>query len=219
MRGVFVTGTDTDVGKTVVSAALMSAFSRAHYWKPVQSGTNLDDDTRRVTELSGASEGRFFTSGIRLELPASPHFAAAAEGREILLEDILSHAPRGPEPTVVEGAGGLMVPLSPTLLLPDLIAALALPVLIVASTKLGTINHSLLTERVLRDLGIPVIGFVLSGDPDPSACSGITDHAQAPIVAQLPWVDECSLAQVQEFGRQLGRCHALRHIFSQKESP
>ena len=104
MKGLFVTGTDTGVGKTVVSAALMAAFPGASYWKPVQSGCDEDDDTATVRNLSGATPDRCLDRGVRLKLPASPHHAAEVEGTEIRLSQLLEGAPQERGPWIVEGA-------------------------------------------------------------------------------------------------------------------
>ena len=203
MKGLFVTGTDTGVGKTVISAALMSAFDEAHYWKPVQSGSEEDDDTLTVQTLSGAASSRCWNHGIRLTLPASPHHAAEVEGRTISMDDILAHLPSGTGPWVVEGAGGLFVPISRSVLLPELIKTLDLPVLVVASTRLGTINHSLLTLHALRTLGIKVIALVLNGKRDPSAVSGIASYAESVPLIEMPETEELRPEYVHRLGHVL----------------
>ena len=172
--GFFVTGTDTGVGKTVISALLMAALGpRAAYYKPVQTGD--DDDTETVRELSG---GFALPVGLRLPLPAAPWRAAIAAGVQIELSTLVARAVTPCDWLVAEGAGGVLVPLGPGLLMRDLISALGLPALVVARTQLGTINHTLLTVSALVQRGLPVAGIVLNGPPDP----GLTEilHACLP---------------------------------------
>ncbi len=132
-----VTGTDTGVGKTVFSAALAAALG-ASYWKPVQSGLEAETDSETVRRLSGLSQDRILPEAYRLKLPASPHIAAAREG--IGIEASRLAIPARPGPLVIEGAGGLLVPLAPDLLQIDLFASWGLPVILCALTSLGTIN-------------------------------------------------------------------------------
>ncbi|MEZ4266071.1 MAG: dethiobiotin synthase [Myxococcota bacterium] len=188
MRGIFVVGTDTGVGKTLVCAALMAAGEAGlRYWKPVQTGALDDDDTETVRRLARLGPERLIERGVRLRAPASPHHAAALEGQELRLEPLLAIADGLAGPVVVEGAGGLLVPISATLLLPDLIRALALPVLVVGATRLGTINHTLLTLAELRRQGLQTLGLVLSGPPDPSVDTALAAHARdLPIHSMLP---------------------------------
>lgn len=156
LTGVFVTGTDTGIGKTTYCRDLLRRHPGATYWKPVQTGWPEDDDTRAV-------EAARSLPGVRLKDPVSPHLAAAREGRTLSLDEILAPV-RGFEGTLVaEGAGGLLVPLAPGLLQADLVAALGLPVVVVARDRLGTINHTLLTLEALRRRGLAVKGVALLG--------------------------------------------------------
>ena len=201
MNGIFVTGTDTGVGKTVLSALLMaSAPTGVGYWKPVQTGTDDDDDTGTVAQLSGLPNSRIHDVGARYRLPASPHHAAAAEGAEITLDGLLAQAPPAGR-WVVEGAGGLLVPLSDSCLLTDLVAALELPLVVAASTRLGCINHTLLTVRHALAMGLDVLGVVMMGPPDPSALSGLAAHCPAPILAEIPWLDALDQSTVARESR------------------
>jgi len=156
LRGVFVTGTSTSIGKTTYCRTLCERHPEATYWKPVQTGCPPDDDTAVV----GA---RVALPGIRLRAPLSPHIAAAEEGRTLTLDELLAPARGFAGTLVVEGAGGLLVPLAPGLLQTDLIAAIGLPVVVVARDELGTINHTLLTLEALRSRELAVRGVVLLG--------------------------------------------------------
>ena len=156
MKGVFLTGTSTAVGKTTYARWLMARHPEATYWKPVQTGWPADDDTAAVA-------ARLFLPGLRFRDPVSPHLAAEREGRRIRLEGILGPVRHFEGTLVVEGAGGLLVPLAPDLMQTDLIEALELPAVVVARDELGTINHTLLTLEALRARSIEVRGVVLLG--------------------------------------------------------
>lgn len=183
--GIFVTGTDTDVGKTVASAALVRALDGA-YWKPVQSGT--DDlpggDAGTVTTLAGLPPDRILPTRHSFAAPLSPDQAAALEGRSMALEDFA--LPACDRPLVVEGAGGALVPLTDTALMTDLMARLGLPVVVVARTGLGTINHTLLTLEALRARSLSVAGVVLVGPPLPRNRAAIECFGAVRILGELP---------------------------------
>jgi len=180
VRGVFVTGTDTGVGKTVLSAALMLRYPDACYWKPIQTGS--DDDTAEVRRLSG---GRVIDTGIRLPDPVSPHLAAKLAGVPIDLKKL-------EQPSclcIVEGAGGALVPVNETQTIADLILLLGLPVLIAARTTLGTINHTLLTLEALRAKSIPIRGVVMIGEAHRENRAAIEHYGQVQVVAEMPRFD------------------------------
>ncbi|MPT48522.1 MAG: ATP-dependent dethiobiotin synthetase BioD [Sphingobium sp.] len=183
-RAIIISGTDTDAGKTVVAAGITLCLSGAHYWKPVQSGTTPSTDTATVKALTGLPDGRFLPEAYYLQEPASPHLSARMEGVEILADRLT--LPDVDAPVVVEGAGGLMVPLSEHLLTIDLFARWGRPVLLVARTGLGTINHSLLSIEALRARNIPIGGLIFSGDPHPENERIIPHFANVPVLGRLP---------------------------------
>ncbi|MEH3159507.1 MAG: dethiobiotin synthase [Sphingomonas taxi] len=158
-RTIVVTGTDTDVGKTVFAAALTAALG-ATYWKPVQAG--LADGTDAGT-LRSLGVAKVLPEAYRLATPCSPHRAAAIDGVRIDPARLALPAVEGP--LVVEGAGGVLVPLSDDLLYADLFAHWGAPVVLVARTALGTINHSLLSIEALRARGVPILGVAFNGEP------------------------------------------------------
>ena len=160
MNGFIVTGTDTDIGKTVFAAGLAGALG-AHYWKPVQAGVDPEGDKERVAALSGLPPSHILPEAYRLTTPASPHLAARIDGIAITAERLA--LPKVDGPLVVEGAGGLMVPVSESLLMIDLFALWGLPVILCARTGLGTINHSLLSIEALRTRAIPIAGIAFIG--------------------------------------------------------
>ena len=160
MNAIIVTGTDTEIGKTVFSAALTAALG-ASYWKPVQAGTDEDGqgDAETVARLSGRP---VLPSAYRLKTPCSPHRAAEIDGVTIDRERLA--LPQVEGPLVVEGAGGVLVPVTRQMLFADLFAHWGRPVVLVARTGLGTINHSLLSIEALRSRGVPILGIAFVGE-------------------------------------------------------
>lgn len=160
MSAIIVTGTDTEIGKTVFSAALTGALG-ASYWKPVQAGTDEDGhgDAETVARLSGRP---VLPSAYRLKTPCSPHRAAEIDGVTIERERLV--LPQVEGPLVAEGAGGVLVPVTRQMLFADLFAHWGRPVVLVARTGLGTINHSLLSIEALRSRGVPILGIAFVGE-------------------------------------------------------
>ena len=156
----FVTGTDTDVGKTLVSAILMTGL-KTSYWKPVQSGREDMTDSGWIRSVTGFSDELFIPETYLLSQPLSPHASAMHDGVHIELKSF--HLPDDEKypRLIVEGAGGVMVPLNESQLMIDLIKYLNLPVLLVARSTLGTINHTLLSLELLRRNGLEVLGVVM----------------------------------------------------------
>lgn len=191
MRGVFVTGTDTGVGKTVVSATLVSAFRRDRtvgYWKPIQTGIEVDDDTSEVTRLASCAPEEVFTAGIRLKRPLSPHLAARLSGTRIQIAELIEMRGRlTPDRFwVIEGAGGLLVPLNDKEMMADLIQAVGLPVVVAARSGLGTINHTLLTVEALRRRDITIAGVIMVGEPNIENRLAIENYGQVRVLAEAP---------------------------------
>lgn len=190
---LFVTGIGTDVGKTLVAAILTRALA-ADYWKPVQAGLTTDGTPHGAPATDGGTVAALVPSAVvhpeayRLYMPASPHAAAAAEGLTLTLAGILAARPRTPRPLIIEGAGGVLVPLAPGLLLIDLIGALGVPVVVVARHYLGSINHTLLTVEALRARGLPIAGLVFNGPPTPASEEAILAHTGLPVLLRVPEV-------------------------------
>ena len=195
-RRVFVTGTDTGVGKTIVSACLVAQWNAA-YWKPVQTGLATEPgDTQTVAALSGASAGRLHAPRFELAAPLSPEAAAAREGISVRLDDF--HLPLGDGPLVVEGAGGVLVPLGSGATMAELIHRLGLPVVLVARGTLGTINHTLLSLEALRARDIPVLGVVISGVDEDGNGAAIARLGGVDVLGVLPWFEQVSAKEVKE---------------------
>jgi len=176
VRGLFVTGTDTNVGKTVLSAALMIRNPSACYWKPIQTGT--ESDTAEVQRLSG---GEVFDQGIRHPDPVSPHLHNRIDLGSL-------HPSRDSDGAVyiVEGAGGALVPVSESQTMVDFMVLLGLPVIVAARTTLGTINHTLLTLEALRARSLDIAGVVMIGDANADNRAAIEKYGRVKVVAEMP---------------------------------
>ncbi len=185
-EAIIVTGTDTDCGKTVFCAALAAALDGC-YWKPVQCGLEGETDSQIVRRLSGLGPERVLPEAYVLRTPASPHFAAEREGMEIDVTNLV--VPRVSRPLVIEGAGGLAVPIRRDLLQIDLFARWKLPVILCASTRLGTINHSLLSIEALKRRAMPILGLAFTGDPNPDSEVTICAIGGVKRLGRLPRLD------------------------------
>lgn len=161
MNSFIITGTDTDIGKTLVSALLVKSLN-ASYWKPTQSGLEDETDTEFVKRISGCSDNRIIPETFRLTQPLSPHLSAIKDGIQIELDDFQIPECKT-ETLIIEGAGGVLVPLNWRTLQIELFKKFNVPVVVVARTKLGTINHTLLTLEALKNREIPIHGIILNG--------------------------------------------------------
>lgn len=191
----FVTGTDTDVGKSVISA-LLTAGLDATYWKPVQAGLDEETDTEFVHRTTGK---KFIPERYRLKTPMSPHGAADIDGVEINLSDFQLPS-FDTEHLIVEGAGGLIVPLNWQDTVLDLIEQFEIPVVLVARSGLGTLNHTLLSLQALNERGIEVFGIVLNGPLHQSNKETLEHFGKVPVweVEMLDEIDTDSLSSAFE---------------------
>ncbi|MEZ5988414.1 MAG: dethiobiotin synthase [Planctomycetota bacterium] len=201
MAPLFVAGTDTGVGKTVVSAVLLRAASRAglpaRYWKPVQTGT--DSDTATVRSLALAPEARLAAPAFELPLPASPDQAATAAGVTIRLaelDDALGDLAAAPGPLLVELAGGLCVPYGDGSLQVDWLARGPHRLVLVARSGLGTLNHSLLSLEALRRRGLEPEALVLVGQPHPANRASLERCWPGLRLVELPLLDPLDPAAI-----------------------
>ena len=185
MNAIVVTGTDTGVGKTIFAAALTGALG-ARYWKPVQAGPDEDggSDTLRVARLAGVPEQRIIPEAYRLATPCSPHRAAELDG--VTIDPARLDLPPGDGPLVVEGAGGVLVPLTRQWLYADQFARWGAPVVLVARTGLGTINHTLLSLEALRHRTVPVLGVAFVGEENADSEATIAALGQINRLGRLP---------------------------------
>jgi dethiobiotin synthetase len=176
-----VTGTDTNIGKTIFCAGLCG-FLGARYWKPVQAGLDGPTDSEVVAEFAGVE---VVPEAWRLKLAASPHQAAAEEGVAIDPDALIP--PEGP--VVIEGAGGLMVPLTETALFIDVFARWRIPMILCARTRLGTINHTLLSIAAIRARDIPLAGVAFIGDTNEESERIITEIGKVKRLGRLPVIE------------------------------
>lgn len=183
-RPIVVTGTDTEIGKTVFAAGLADLLG-ANYWKPIQSGLEGETDSQVVARLGDLPSDRILPERYRLATPVSPHQAAAIDGIRIDVDALVPPDPGG-RPLVIEGAGGLMVPLNPSTLYIDVFARWRLPVVLCARTALGTINHSLLSIEALRRRDIELVGIAFLGDSHPESERAICDIGGVKSLGRLP---------------------------------
>jgi dethiobiotin synthetase len=184
-EGFFITGTDTGVGKTVVSALLCAALD-AYYWKPIQTGTREGTDRRTVELLGELPRAKLLPETYRFSPPVSPHLAAQKAGVTIELRRIQMPEFGVKENLIVEGAGGALVPINETQLMTDLMKHLGLPVLLVARTALGTINHTLLSLAALRSAGLNVRGVIMVGRPNTENRKAIEHYGKIGVVGAVP---------------------------------
>lgn len=183
---IVVTGTDTGIGKTVFSAGLANLLG-ANYWKPIQAGLEGETDTEVVARLGSLSGDRIVPEVHRLRTPASPYHSAEIDGVRVDA-DSLAVPDTGGRPLVIEGAGGLMVPLSLGTLYADVFERWRLPAVLCARTALGTINHSLLSIEALRRRHIDILGIAFIGERNAEAESAVCEIGRVRWLGRLPWL-------------------------------
>ena len=193
MTGYFVTGTDTNVGKTVLSALLVVALD-AVYWKPVQTGASEGTDRESVRAWSEAAEDRLPLERYRFDPPISPHLASREGGIRIALDAFeLPEAPAGRK-WIVEGAGGVMVPLNERDMMRDLMQRIGFPIIVAARSTLGTINHTLLTLAALRDARLPICGVALIGHQNIDNRRAIEKYGNVRVIGHIPILEKINRA-------------------------
>ena len=186
MSGFFVTGTDTEVGKTLVSAWLLTQLEGA-YWKPIQAGTDPTTDSATVQQLAELPVSRVLPEAYLLPEPIAPHEAARRANIALDIEKIKLPPHEGL--VVVEGAGGLMVPIAQGAYMIDLADALDLPIILVARSTLGTINHTLLSLEAIRRRGLTLAGVVISGPETPHNRAAIERFGKVEVIAEIPHLE------------------------------
>ncbi len=191
---IVVTGTGTDIGKTVFAAGLTAALG-ARYWKPVQAGLADGSDAASVVTL-GVPADHVLPEAYRLTTPCSPHLAAEID--DVTIDPERLTLPEVDGPLVVEGAGGVMVPVTRDLIFADLFARWGKPVVLVARTGLGTINHSLLSIEALRSRGVPILGIAFIGDAVEDSEATIAALGKVRRLSRLPRLDPLNAATLAE---------------------
>jgi len=195
----FVTGISTEIGKTVISAILTEAL-QADYWKPVQSGDLHHTDTDKVKALISNIKSVFHEEAYRLHTPASPHYAAAVDGIRINLTDMVP--PSTNNHLIVEGAGGLLVPLNDEHLIIDLIQHLAIPTILVSQNYLGSINHTLLSVEALQKRGIPIEGIIFNGEKNEATESIILHYSACKCLGRVNQEASINQKVIQSYAQQ-----------------
>jgi len=198
----FVTGTDTDAGKTLVSTLLMLALD-CRYYKPVQSGNEGETDTQVVKRLSGLSAERFCQETYVTRTPCSPHLSARIDGISISIDTIRRQVDNLPGPLLIEGAGGIYVPLNEREFVLDLMRALAYPVVLVTRSGLGTINHTLLSIQTLRQAGLKLHGVIMNGPLNPENRKAIETFGATTVLAEVPVLADLSPAALSACAARL----------------
>jgi dethiobiotin synthetase len=196
-RNIFVTGIDTGIGKTIISAILTEKL-KADYWKPVQSGDLDNSDTLAVKKLISNSITHFHPEAYRLTQPFSPHKSADLDGIVIDPQKII--APKTENNLIIEGAGGLMVPLNDNFLMIELIKKLGAEAVLVSRNYLGSINHTLLSAYTLKQYGIPVIGLIFNGPRDNYSEDYILQYTGLKLLGHVPDYSEMNKNSIIEAG-------------------
>jgi dethiobiotin synthase len=200
VSGFFVTGTDTEVGKTLVSAWLLIHLEGSD-WKPVQAGTEPPTDSATVQRLADLPVGRILPEAYLLPDAMAPN--EAARRAEVTLDMAKLALPPSDGLVVVEGAGGLMVPLTEDAYMIDLAAELDLPIVLVARSTLGTINHTLLSIEAIRRRGLPLAGVVITGPETPHNRAAIERYGQIEVIAEIPWLETVDRAALKAIEPEL----------------
>ncbi len=199
MRRIFVTGIGTDVGKTVVSAVLTEAL-KADYWKPVQTGSFFSTDTAKVQKWVSNTESKFHPEGYLLKQYMSPHAAAELEGMEIDVNSI--QLPQTNNNIIIEGAGGLMVPLNRKQFMIDLIKKFDAEVILVIQNYLGSINHSLLSIDALKSRNMNILGIVLNGPPHKLSEDIILDYSGLKLLGRINKEAELNQEVISRYAKE-----------------
>lgn len=197
---ICIAGIHTGIGKTLCSAVLCQALGY-DYWKPVQAGELDNSDSHFIERHVRNPKCKIHSERYRLQLPASPHYAAAMEDIRIRKEDFV--LPQTANDLLVETAGGLMSPLAEGLLNIDLIAYLKLPVVLVSQNYLGSINHTLLTYDALKNQNIQILGLVFSGHASPHSEKFILQHTKLTHLFSIPFMDTVNAESVSAFAKTL----------------
>ena len=199
-KRIIICGTDTDVGKTIVSSFFVQGL-KGIYWKPIQSGTEEGTDTKTVCNLLNLEPNRYLSERYKFKAPVSPHWAAEKESRFIEPNNL--NLPDLDKLIIIETAGGLMVPLNRNWLQIDQLKVWGAPIILVARTGLGTLNHTLLSLEALRNRNIHVLGIVLNGPPHNDNPKTLEQFGDTKILASLPIFDEVNAKVLsQEWNKQ-----------------
>jgi dethiobiotin synthetase len=197
---LFITGIGTNVGKTIVSAILTEALE-ADYWKPIQSGTNEGKDSDTVKSLISNSKTIIHPETYLLKEPLSPHFAAKLDGIEIELNKIV--LPKTENHLIIEGAGGLLVPINNTQYVIDIAKQFDCEIVLVISSYLGCINHSLLSIDYIKRNGFKIYAFVFNGEFETEVKQSITNYSPESKIIDIPTLNTLNKSQILEVSKEI----------------
>jgi len=199
-KRIIICGTDTDVGKTIVSSFFVQGLEGT-YWKPIQSGTEEGTDTKTVCNLLNLEPSRYLSEIYKFKAPVSPHWAAEKESS--FIEPSNLKLPDLDKLIIIETAGGLMVPLNRNWLQIDQLKVWGAPIILVARTGLGTLNHTLLSLEALKHRNLNVLGIVLNGHPHNDNPKTLEQFGDTKILANLPIFNEVNAKVLsQEWNKQ-----------------
>ena len=196
----FVSGIGTEVGKTIVSAILAEAL-KADYWKPIQAGDLEQSDSIKVRDLLSNESTQIHTESYQLKLPMSPH--AASEKEQVAIELSAMPLPNTSRPLIVEGAGGLLVPINKKECIIDLIDSLKLEVILVSKHYLGSINHTLLSIEALNARDIPIKGLIFNGQPNYDTESIILSKSDLKMIGRIPTMKSVNKQSIKELASKI----------------
>jgi dethiobiotin synthetase len=196
----FITGIGTGIGKTIISAILTEKL-QADYWKPIQSGDLDVSDSLHIKQLISNPKTVIHPERYRLGQPLSPHLSAKIDGVHINIADI--KLPETNNNLIIEGAGGLMVPLNDQDLILDLIKSLHVKVIVVSQNYLGSINHTLLTLQVLKFNNIQVEGIIFNGAPNPESEAYIQNYTEIKILGRIPKMSIIDQEHIAKAGQHI----------------
>lgn len=199
MHRIMVAGIGTDVGKTIVSAILTTLLN-GDYWKPIQCGDERNSDTVTVKKWLDTTMHTIHPPAYSLEAPLSPHHAARLENTLIRLDSI--NLPQTTRPLIIEGVGGILVPLAPNLLSIDLFKSWDCKWVIVSKHYLGSINHTLLTVEVLKQLCLPILGIIFNGESNSDSEAAILEISQLPLLGRLLPEANLNTQTIQRYAKQ-----------------
>jgi dethiobiotin synthetase len=200
MKKYFVTGIGTEIGKTITSAILVE-YLKADYWKPIQSGDLDHSDTNKVQNLVSNTQTKFHPESYRLTQPFSPHYSAQLDDVTISLDEI--NIPETANNLIIEGAGGLMVPLNQEDLIIDLIKKLDVEVILVSKNYLGSINHTLLSIEALNSRNVPIKGIIFNGESTPASEDIILKRSGLNVIGRILNLENVSKETVLELTKTI----------------
>ena len=208
---LIICGTDTDVGKTLISSFFVRGL-QSFYWKPIQSGIDTETDSQSILRLSGIKKKKILQEAYIFKKPVSPHWAAEIDRKKIDLN--LLNLPSIDGSLVVETAGGLMVPITRNFLQIDQIRKWDLPVIIVCRSSLGTLNHTLLTIEALKKRNIKILGLIINGEKHLDNPKTLREFSKLPIIAEFPRLSNIDKNNLDRLWQELNIEKILKSIFN-----